>query len=80
LDPRGLKGRGKGARKQDVLITCSRSITILKEKKQELLEQDRASKIDYREKYREFLPRGLTKDLAHGPLSTKTLGKKANNR
>jgi hypothetical protein len=71
-DPRGLSGSGKGAKKKDVLIVCRRLSKTLQEKKEELMKEEISSRRDNRERYREFLPRALTKDLAHGPPSTKT--------
>ena len=63
LDPRGLGGKGKGAKKKDVILTCTRAKRILEQKKKELREKELNSQRDHSQKYREFLPRGITKDM-----------------
>jgi hypothetical protein len=79
-DPRGLAGSGKGAKKKDILIICRRLCKQLKGKKEERRQEEMRSLQDYREKYRNFLPRSITANMDHGPPSTKSNKRKEGAR
>lgn len=62
-DPRGIGGRGKKAKKQDVLALCTQAKKILGQKKAELKEKEILSMKDHAPEFAEFLPRGFIRDL-----------------
>ena len=62
-DPRGLKGKGKGINKNDVLATCKQVLKIINTRKIDLKEKEMAWRPDYSELFRDFLPREFTRNL-----------------
>jgi len=70
-DTRGLKGRGRGATKNDVLAACRRVLKELLALKDVKKERIKASQPDHTELFREFLPREFTRNMDRPPPSVK---------
>jgi hypothetical protein len=64
-DSRGLKGKGKGSTKQDVVSVCKYALKVLVKRKNELKERERASQPDHAEQFRDFLPLGFVRNPAN---------------
>ena len=67
-DSRGLKGKSKGNTKNDVLATCKRILKELVAQKKVKKERIDSSRPDYAESYRDFLPRGFTRNMDPPPF------------
>jgi len=79
-DTRGIKSSKKGSKKKDVLAVCSRLIRKLREEKKRLKCELIARQKDYREEYKGFISRSLTRDLDLGMVTNQKTARKVRKK
>ncbi len=70
-DSRGLKGKGKGNTKHDVLTVCKHALKTITDRKIKLKELLKSSQPDHAEQFSDFLPLGFIRNTNHLPIHMK---------